>query len=298
MKPRNGSLRVGPRSGLTLVELLVVIAIIGILIALLLPAVQAAREAARRSQCTNNIKQLTLGVHNYHDTYKVFPYSYVGVGGHEWGLGCFLLPFIEQVPLHDELNPDAGVSIPSVTAKPILGEALPPYTCPSCPGPEANSFYKDYGKMNYPPSEAVFSHPHGAHKLRPIKMASIQDGTSKTIMFGERAYNEGDPLYRGAVWPGRNNVSNSAVMARGSWPPNTPYPSSGSDPCTRHAWSSFHPGGVNISLCDGSVRFISENIDSLTNYASCLDTREDNINTDHVFQRLFVRSDGKPIGEF
>ncbi len=298
MKAANFRRNVKPGKGFTLVELLVVIAIIGILIALLLPAVQAAREAARRSQCTNNIKQLSLGVHNYHDTYKVFPYSYMGVGSHEWGLGTFLLPFIEQVPLHDQLNPDAGVNLPSATAEPVLGTALPPYTCPSCPGAEANSFYNDYGKMNYPPSEAVFSHPHGAHQLKPIKMASIIDGLSNTIMFGERAFNEDNPIYRGAVWTGRNGGSNAALIARGSWPPNTPYPTSGSDPCMRHAWSSFHPGGINISLCDGSVRFISENIDSLTSYASCTDTEEDSINTDHVYQRLFVRADRKPVGDY
>jgi prepilin-type N-terminal cleavage/methylation domain-containing protein len=96
------------RLGFTLVELLVVIAIIGILVAMLLPAVQAAREAARRSQCSNNLKQLGLGVHHYHDVYKAFPISYGNSGpfdatntGKSWFVG--LLQFIEQKPLYDRV---------------------------------------------------------------------------------------------------------------------------------------------------------------------------------------------------
>ncbi|MCR4410795.1 MAG: DUF1559 domain-containing protein [Thermoguttaceae bacterium] len=93
------------RTGLTLVELLVVIAIIGILIALLLPAVQAAREAARRSQCTNNLKQLGLGMHNFHDVYVKFPRNFTQVGANAWeavSANYHLLPFIEQKPLYDQ----------------------------------------------------------------------------------------------------------------------------------------------------------------------------------------------------
>src|ERR1041384_4260731 len=102
------------RRGFTLVELLVVIAIIGVLVALLLPAVQSAREAARRSQCTNNIKQVVLACHNFHDTYGTVPnivsYSATGGGGttggfgNGWGFLPFLLPYIEQKPLFDTIN--------------------------------------------------------------------------------------------------------------------------------------------------------------------------------------------------
>src|SRR6056297_1076372 len=92
-----------PRRGFTLVELLVVIAIIGILVALLLPAVQAAREAARRMQCGNNLKQMALAMHNYHDTHKAFPFSYMidpsNLNVQSWGTR--LLPFIEQSAIYD-----------------------------------------------------------------------------------------------------------------------------------------------------------------------------------------------------
>ena len=101
------------RTGFTLVELLVVIAIIGILVALLLPAVQAAREAARRMQCTNNVKNLSLACHNYHDTYKTMPQNYSTWGGafarhtidgrsQSWMVA--VLPFIEQQPLYDQID--------------------------------------------------------------------------------------------------------------------------------------------------------------------------------------------------
>src|SRR3954463_14081363 len=109
-----------PGRGFTLVELLVVIAIIGVLVALLLPAVQAAREAARRSQCTNNVKQVVLACHNFHDTYGTVPniVSYApiqgtaaapGVFGNGWAFIPFLLPYVEQKPLFDSINFNSSV---------------------------------------------------------------------------------------------------------------------------------------------------------------------------------------------
>ncbi|MFW6106817.1 MAG: DUF1559 domain-containing protein [bacterium] len=130
----------------TLVELLVVIAIIGILVALLLPAVQAAREAARRSQCTNNLKQFGLGLHNYHDTHKGFPIGGTGTSGTlpRAGWQTLVLPFMEQGPLHDQLHfdgPRPGVEYGgvqgSVTRQVLAdgdeaGEKQVPYAmCPS-----------------------------------------------------------------------------------------------------------------------------------------------------------------------
>ena len=99
------------RSGFTLVELLVVIAIIGILIALLLPAVQAAREAARRTECNNNLKQLGLGLQNYHDTFRHFPPGANRADDDGWGWGAYVLPYIEQSGLYNRIV-GAGVILP------------------------------------------------------------------------------------------------------------------------------------------------------------------------------------------
>src|SRR4026207_1557814 len=105
------------RRAFTLVELLVVIAIIGILVALLLPAVQAAREAARRMQCGNNLKQIGLALHNYNDTYKVFPsgFMYHGIPTQEcWGWGALILPFVEQAPLHNQIQVSRGTMVSQI----------------------------------------------------------------------------------------------------------------------------------------------------------------------------------------
>ncbi|MCU0959555.1 MAG: DUF1559 domain-containing protein [Pirellulaceae bacterium] len=127
--------------GFTLVELLVVIAIIGILVALLLPAVQAAREAARRIQCANNCKQIGLALHNYHDTFKALPMAWwldmttavPRLNGHSWGID--ILPFIEQTALYTEFNtrlaPLDQFSPPNVA---VIGTKLAGFVCPSAPG--------------------------------------------------------------------------------------------------------------------------------------------------------------------
>ncbi|NLE38309.1 MAG: DUF1559 domain-containing protein, partial [Pirellulaceae bacterium] len=93
--------RMGKAGGFTLVELLVVIAIIGILVALLLPAVQAAREAARRMRCANNLRQLAVGLQNYHDSHLQFPPGGMSINNLSWR--CFILPFIEQGAIHEQM---------------------------------------------------------------------------------------------------------------------------------------------------------------------------------------------------
>src|SRR4051812_19823320 len=132
-----------PRFGFTLVELLVVIAIIGVLVALLLPAVQAARESSRRSQCSNNLRQLAIGVHNFHDTngtvpptiqYGVKQWSSAtnpGGFGAGWGLLAFMLPYIEQKPLFDTINFTTSVGCASM--RQVHQARIPGLTCPSDP---------------------------------------------------------------------------------------------------------------------------------------------------------------------
>lgn len=147
------SLRWNHRRGFTLVELLVVIAIIGVLIALLLPAVQQAREAARRMQCSNNLKQFGIALHNYHDTYRTFPPGYLlqdlngsnlaynGTGS-SWGWGAQLLPFIEQNALADSLSVGSqsltnALDTPALVT--LMKQPVQAFLCPSDTAPNPNT---------------------------------------------------------------------------------------------------------------------------------------------------------------
>lgn len=217
--PRSGVKRRTPKAhGFTLVELLVVIAIIGILIALLLPAVQAAREAARRSQCTNNLKQIALALHNYHDSAKWFPPAaiYTGTaypsssfrdGGYGATWVTMMLPFFEQSALYDQYNFDLPSDAPANAA--VVGTDIAALRCPSTdplPATDGNtgdttSPNSTYAKGNYAArAGGLFSNennvpngwdnkqwqgPFTYRPCRSTRMASILDGTSNTIFFSE-----------------------------------------------------------------------------------------------------------------
>ncbi len=148
-------MRSAKRTGFTLVELLVVIAIIGILIALLLPAVQAAREAARRSQCSNNLKQLALGLHNYADTFKTFPSGFITnfptvfatLERSHWSWGAMTLGFIEQGALQDQLQVGRvplWSNLTTTAGRAALQTPLSAFVCPSDTGPALNDFGTKY----------------------------------------------------------------------------------------------------------------------------------------------------------
>lgn len=194
------------KSGFTLVELLVVIAIIGILVGLLLPAVQSAREAARRMSCSNNLKNLSLSLHNYHDTYKTFPPDAIWslkplrkarpASGEQRNYSwiAMILPFIEQKPLHDSIDfrlPIQG----QLNAKgdPIRSTRIESLECPSDPGFADTSFTHGYAWTSYAGSEGWDWWGRPGHEANGVftynqpgtKFAHIIDGTSNTIAIGE-----------------------------------------------------------------------------------------------------------------
>lgn len=233
---RSGRDRQG-RWAFTLVELLVVIAIIGILIALLLPAVQAAREAARRSQCTNNLKQLALAAQNYHDVYKTFPrFVYRTTSNatencsHWEGFSAhtMFLPYVEQSSVYNvvtglwKTTTDGHEGWRTGTFGPISNTVINAFRCPS----DATSpFGADAGNNNYMVSTGPQYNDWNSgtslgvfQRDRETTMADIRDGTSNTILFGESLlgdnssnYQPGD-VVRGIAYSGANQWPSQADM--------------------------------------------------------------------------------------
>ena len=209
--------------GFTLVELLVVIAIIGILIALLLPAVQAAREAARRLQCSNNSKQIALAVHNYHTAHDRLPPGYgyqldyhdPKIGDVEWPWAMRLLPYIDQQPLYDTIDWSVNTGGPSpesntpehlaMIATPIAG-----FQCPSDPGarvsfgdggdctPKVRSRLSYAGNFGQGQLEAEVRIDGPLRRNNSLQFSDLRDGASNTMLLGEIII--GGPCTMRGVW--------------------------------------------------------------------------------------------------
>jgi prepilin-type N-terminal cleavage/methylation domain-containing protein/prepilin-type processing-associated H-X9-DG protein len=271
--------------GFTLVELLVVIAIIGILVALLLPAVQAAREAARRMQCSNNMKQLGLALHLYHDTHKVFPPAGIKQRGkYRGGWSVTILPHSEQRVVQDLLafpvyhyysDPNKSVAMTPIpmflcpsqddthtqhfrvsgrTKEQYQGQD--PYTihyqAVAGPTPTTNEDYT----VDPSTGNGVFSVGGVIYRDSDVSVKDITDGTSKTYLVGELSWGKSN-VFR--LWTrgcttfdcaSCKNMAHGINLGEYATYLNGSFNNSG--------FGSEHPGGANFTMADGSVRFVSE----------------------------------------
>ncbi|HWB10446.1 MAG TPA: DUF1559 domain-containing protein [Pirellulales bacterium] len=313
------------RRGFTLVELLVVIAIIGILVALLLPAVQAARESARRTQCSNNLKQMGIAFHNYLDVMRHLPPGYLAAGPYVdgqtdttpgWGWAAFLLPNMEQNAVYQSANFNLPIEQPANA--PAVQIRVAPYLCPSDTAPNvpyavpnasggtvALAAPASYAACTGSDAFEVFAATGDGvfYRNSGTTFADIRDGTTFTILAGDRAFGISKGIWAGAM--------NNGTVVRGSY--NTCQPIvagtylqaagltlahahlnnavfDGNDGAGLDDFSSMHPAGSNFVFADGSVHFIRTiEADGPNGYTS----------EGSIFQRLGTRADGLTVpGDF
>lgn len=298
------------RRAFTIVETLTVAAVCSVWMSIAMPYLQSARLGSQRVQCKNQLKQLALAMHNYHDVYGTFPPGWntrvpTEKGYATLGWAVSILPFLDESQLFLNLDTDllyGGTA--QQTA--MLRTKVAAYRCPSDVTPKTNSFRGGWGTNNYVgnfgstaiprwdplsgdgPGQ-VPSLPAGTSRNRSsksnyangimainskVRIRHITDGTSNTFMIGERSV-----VGKAAIWPGpRSNFNESDVVADGSFA-STLHQSATS-------YGSRHTkGGINIGLCDGSVRTITADLESKADGSGLL-------------QRLSARNDGMLIGEF
>jgi prepilin-type N-terminal cleavage/methylation domain-containing protein/prepilin-type processing-associated H-X9-DG protein len=304
------------RSAFTLIELLVVITIIAVLIGLLIPAVQKVRESASRMSCQNNLKQIGLALHNYHDAKKVFPSGYRASGPYRdgatdtapgWGWAAFILPYIEQDNLYRQLN--LNQPVPN---SPAIQNVVQVYLCPSDLTPQGAFPIPDgFGTticLAAPSSYAACVGGDESDTMGPsglgimyrnsqTRMPDITDGTSSTILIGERAWSNANGIWAGAI--------NNGVCKRGQSNPcpgtgAASYPAATLVQAHSHFnntntdtdgglddFSSQHSGGSNFVFADGSVHFIRSVPSDLPNGGYTSDSL--------ILQALGTRANGEVI---
>ncbi len=246
-----------------------VITIIGVLIALLLPAVQAAREAARRASCLNNLRQIGLALHGYHEARACFPPGGVELifttpGGRQYAWCAFILPLVEQQPLYDSID----FSLPYYAEKnlPAAKTPLPVFVCPSsprmgtmlCGGLGAADYGGIFGERISGPNQP----PKGVMLYdRAVTIADVVDGTSYTLAVAE------DTEYGKSQWINALNVFDQAFAINAA-------------PPIENDIRSRHPGGANGAFCDGSARFLAETMELRVLAAVCTRAGGELINGD------------------
>jgi prepilin-type N-terminal cleavage/methylation domain-containing protein len=269
------------RRGFTLIELLVVIAIIAILIALLLPAVQQAREAARRSQCKNNMAQIALATLNYEMAWESLPSGTINTEGpivstnkgYHVSWTVLLLPHMDQSPLYNHFDFSKGVY---EQEKKVLDSRLGSMQCPSDPGTyrgdDDEPSSTNYAGVHSGTETQIADDNDGVFFLNSrVGYQDVSDGSTNTLFFGEKAITDLDKglgWYSGTRSTLRNTGSQmNGIFYRGGEKRRygqielTP---AQTDPKSVMGFSSHHVGGSHFALGDGSVRFLSENIDSTT----------------------------------
>jgi prepilin-type N-terminal cleavage/methylation domain-containing protein/prepilin-type processing-associated H-X9-DG protein len=258
------------RRAFTLIELLVVVAIIGTLIALLLPAVQSARESARRIRCANNLKQIGLALHGYLEAHEVFPPAYTRDPGHN--MLTFLLPHLELQDVYDRY--DWGKPWDDAANRPATRVDLAVFVCPSAP--DGRRYVSDYATCEYIVStvrddllaaghlsprenwDGFFKKGVGGESAPSTSLANVRDGLSNTFMLYEDA---GRPLgYREGSPTGSETISGSQWASEDAefWIHEVCHTSQMFNCLNTNEIYAFHPGGANFLYGDGTVHFQGE----------------------------------------
>lgn len=289
-------------TGFTLIELLVVIAIIAVLIGMLIPAVQQAREAARRTQCKSQLRQIGLAIHNYHDIFQAIPPGWIGVtsnqvdiqGTNGWSWAARLLPHLEQTALYNSIDFNSPVGSPTNSAPRTRPLAI--FRCPSDIGPQ--SWTINTAGTSTPltvVSSASYSGVFGNDEIEEcdglavgapcgsdglfflnslVRFADITDGLSNTLMVGERLTRPNHGwlyTWTGVISGGENPIVR--ILGDTDITPNR-------DLIHMDEFASDHTGGAQFVMGDGAVRFISNSIDL------------------NLYRSLASRAGGEPAGEF
>lgn len=286
------------RRAFTLVELLVVIAIIGVLVGLLMPAVQMVRESARRTQCLNNLRQLGLAVTNYHDTFRRFPPSRPADGFLTWPV--LLMPWVEMQNLQDQMDLRA---LYGMQPSDVLIQGMPMMFCPSRRDPGAVSDFESRGEppgalgdyagnagsnvhfptfiwaAGYGDPDGVINtgltldNPVSGGRLRGVptgrfRIADVEDGLSHTMVFGEKAVSRWGFAQPGGWGDGSiyNGEEPGTTMRLGG--PGFPLARNdrieGPGPGSIPVFGSYHPNTVGVVLCDGSTHSLSVDMEEVT----------------------------------